>query len=595
MSELWSRRKGIVKNAPKSLKQARLSNKHVVLATDSFLQAFVGSPGLKHFKAADPCRPLAADAERVFLDVQDLPPALQAVSVGRKRRAAIQSQSSKQVRLEVCWGMPRPSLHEVTDMGTIGWNSKPACYDCDRGAVRGSFECDPHHRRNNNCLAALSAAGLSWAKLEVMLAQTMAHGPFDSAAWFQTMSEAREELEANFDHTCDLFQHFYPRLHLAMNGGKSTGMYGHPDDAKAVWKWTMLSKPLVNMTYRPKLGRWFQLFDKTQQHLPFWAAVEMVLVYVGRIEGWFTDGEEADVTGALVATETSRPARGSRPKATASSRPASSSTDPAPVRTEARVPVALSNQGLDPLRRQCHNVMHMATCVHANLPLRALWGMLCSIVDPVMQEHGKCVTTLKSQSGCRSWVLKNSLSRGCGYLKAVFAGLGDEDACYRGGLLLPTVAPDRLRLSRVASDHVSEKAFLFAVNVVGLELQWLRRYSECPLALSSGCSTQTCGPRCWRASAACGGIWLQRRPPVFGTRVWQPSSGSSTGVGRPGSGRCSLPWTRTPSRRSRRTSSRSWMPLPGRSRAPRSTRTASTSSGGMRSSAGLAGSSATAA
>ena len=86
---------------PQSLKQARLSNKHVVLATDSFLQAFVGSPGLKHFKAADPCRPLAADAERVFLDVQDLPPALQAVSVGRKRRAAIQSQSSEQVRLEV--------------------------------------------------------------------------------------------------------------------------------------------------------------------------------------------------------------------------------------------------------------------------------------------------------------------------------------------------------------------------------------------------------------------------------------------------------------------------------------------------------------
>ena len=220
LARLWQRRRGREKKKPVKIKQPRLSNKHVLLATDNFLQGFLGYKGLAEFRATNPCRPLKAGEKRVYVDVDQLPAKIQAMSKNRKRRAAIQSVNTDHVRLEVFWGQPRPSLHEVTDMGTIGWNSKPACYDAERGALRGTFECDPHHRRHNNCLQALNSVGLGWAKCEVMLAHTMVHGPFDSSAWFTSMKEGREEYEANFSIDCPLFQHFYPRLHLSMNGGK---------------------------------------------------------------------------------------------------------------------------------------------------------------------------------------------------------------------------------------------------------------------------------------------------------------------------------------------------------------------------------------
>ena len=287
---------------------------------------------------------------------------------------------------------------------------------------------------------------------------------------------------------------------------ENTGNYGTPADMKETWDWCMQAPPLRNMGYEPKCGRWLQLFDKTRQHLDHWAPVEMILTYVGRCEGWFTDGSETEVSGVLKETDNPLPPGTKGGKGSGKQRAnCESIVESAPTAiSEVRVPVAQSNKGLDPLRRKCHNMMHMAACVYANLPLRGLWCILVEIIRPIEEEHGKCVTILKTQMGCREWVMKNSLYQGFGYLIDVLAGLRSECACYRGGLILPSMAPERLQLSSEAMSHISKKAFLFTITVVGLEVQWLRRYGECPLELSSGCWIPTAVRLCWQSCSACG-------------------------------------------------------------------------------------------
>eukprot|EP00439_Symbiodinium_sp_Y106_P063123 s2141_g9.t1 len=108
---------------------------------------------LASFRVPEPWGgPLDRQHERFWIPVSELPEALQKLSPGRVRRAALVNsvtmpgfvlgsgchatlqdlkrmfpscvQLRKDTRLEVTWSADRPILFEVLDQGSVGWSSK---------------------------------------------------------------------------------------------------------------------------------------------------------------------------------------------------------------------------------------------------------------------------------------------------------------------------------------------------------------------------------------------------------------------------------------------------------------------------------------
>ncbi|CAK0881064.1 unnamed protein product [Prorocentrum cordatum] len=135
-----------------TIKQARLANKYSLMATDNALRGGLGCSGLSEFKPSHVVGRLGPDEERYMVPLASLPAPLQAGACSRVQRSCVRNLTTGVRRLEVAWGKPRPSLHSVIDMGSIGFPAKMHLYfnpKKDR-CIRGSLEMDPAHRRHDN-------------------------------------------------------------------------------------------------------------------------------------------------------------------------------------------------------------------------------------------------------------------------------------------------------------------------------------------------------------------------------------------------------------------------------------------------------------
>ena len=153
-----------------------------------------------------------------------------------------------------------------------------ALYSASVGRVRGWWDMDVSHRCHNDAMNALTDAGLSGVKGEILLAQSAPsgpwgsnvffsqikdlhqHGPGSAPAYFQPnvvfccgsalerysfgsglrfmyrgsavrlglpcVQEAADEYFKNFDHRDDLFQFFYPKICLQFWGGEMPVEFG---------------------------------------------------------------------------------------------------------------------------------------------------------------------------------------------------------------------------------------------------------------------------------------------------------------------------------------------------------------------------------
>lgn len=111
--------------------------------------------------------------------VASLLAALRENAAGRSRRACAQGGGGT-AHLEVVWSSRRPSLHQVIDQGTVGFNAKQ--YMFGEGHLRGTVEAGPPHRRHNNALWSLAQANLTWATLELQVLQCFSSAPWRGSA-----------------------------------------------------------------------------------------------------------------------------------------------------------------------------------------------------------------------------------------------------------------------------------------------------------------------------------------------------------------------------------------------------------------------------
>lgn len=479
MRAFFSRRQaagGVFKKLKGTLKQRRLANRNHTMGLDHALQTGLGLSGLAAFACSAPVLALKAGETRYWVQVRDLPIEIQRCSPDRDRRSCIASGGQR--RLEVNWSAPRPSLHINCDMGMIGWVSKAALYHSGVGALRGWWEADPAHRRHNNVLGAISRAGMSWCKLEVLLTNTLVSGPFDSAAFFGVVVEASEELFANMDFHCPLFQEHYRRISFEHHKGVLPVHFASEEHMQEMWAACREAWVFSKRGEKPKQGRWFKVFARAELQEPCWTMLLMVLQYIGLVEGWAVDMDDARLAdGALDASRAaaSTQGRGVKGQGGAEERPAGQEV--------AQRSVAESNAQVESLRKRCHNVLHVCMTIFSRPSVRALWLMVTRLTRPTQEAHGKALVMQKTKQGCSEWCIDMALGRYCSGLAATFEVFRDEHMLVEAGLLSQCVAGEGFVFSLDIAGPMVEATFEFVLHLVGSEILWCRRYNDMPPGL----------------------------------------------------------------------------------------------------------------
>ena len=172
-----------------ALKQAGLANADHLRALDNTLRSMGLSLAL--FKAERGCGDLGPTEKRYFVHVAALPAHLRAAAGGRVKRACVEDTVSGARRLEVAWDSPRLILHNALDMGAVGRPSKFPLFTTWN--VRGTMTFDVHHRRWDNVLNAIDAAGLKLVRLECAIVFSFGVGPWRSDGNFRAVEGAMSE------------------------------------------------------------------------------------------------------------------------------------------------------------------------------------------------------------------------------------------------------------------------------------------------------------------------------------------------------------------------------------------------------------------
>lgn len=251
-----------------------------------------------------------------------------------------------------------------------------------------------------------------------MVVQTTPTGPWSGQAFFGTMSQAATEMWGNITVQSELFQHMYPKLTFQLQEGRIPDDYGTTEHREMIKKMSAEAPPMVNRGFRPKHGRWFQVFMKGQLLEKYWAVCAMPLYWIGGHEGWFlaTSPEAppvAPLANASVASASSKAAASSssaQAGASSSSKIGrrSSGEPEAAIQPEAgatRATLAASTDEVDSLRAKCKNLLHLNLKIYENVNLRAVWMLIPRFVEPIMEENGRFLVMQKTLQGCRQWRL----------------------------------------------------------------------------------------------------------------------------------------------------------------------------------------------
>lgn len=456
-----------------TMKQKKLANKYHAMGLDHALRIGLGV-NLVAFRPSVVPRPLHRRETRCLVDMKDLPPEIARVSGDRVARSIVRDETNNKWRMEVSWGDGRMSIHQVLDMGSIGWPSKFAIYDIDRGCLRGCWECDPAHRSHDNCLTSLQASGLQWAKLEVILTAVVLAGPFNGAAFFGSFSEAADEyFDAFSPLTCPLFDALYGKLTFQLHAGRLPVHFGTADHRMEMWERARSAWPLHFKGTKSKQGRWFQLFDRPSKQLPFWACMELVLTYMGAIEGWFGTEDPPSRSGPLAPLHLT--------KGVVDGAAAAAST--AAAQTEAgagslRRTVAESNKDVEALRAGARNTMHLGLAILNRSDLRALWMLVTTATQPIVREHGRFLVMQKTMEGSKQWLIEMSQKGYESPLLEVFDFMRDDGLLVACGLKSFCDFSSPFLFGTETGCGLVSSVFGYAVELIGSQLQWLMRHSH---------------------------------------------------------------------------------------------------------------------
>ena len=373
------------------------------------------------------------------------PPSLKAQAHGRVRRSCIcEPDGSK--HLEVAWQL-RPSIHQVVDQGTVGFNAKQ--WLITEEGIRGTLDNDPCHRRHNDAINAINSSGLQWAKLEMQLLQGLSAAPYGGSAHMGCLVGAAEEFFNHREETWVLFLAWYPRISWEAHRGRLPSTYASAWHLDYMWTWASECWCFWKKGTKAKGGRWFQVFEHAQRFLPYFGCLGMVLEYVGIHESWIDD--DCDVAPAAAdSVHTSVPGSAS----------VAPGAEGAPAEGP-RVPVGRSNSHADALMKKCHNYKHVAFKIVTNRSLHAIWVLLDASVGSTRHRHNLAIKMFGTPRGCAEWLTEQVNSAYKEELPLIFQALSDDTVLTQAGLL--SHCPDD-------EDHLHSIALATDISTTILEI-----------------------------------------------------------------------------------------------------------------------------
>ena len=460
--------------------------------------------GLAAFVAETPCRALDEGERRFWVGIDALPPALQSRAQGRVRRACLELQA-KTTRLEVLWEKPRAILHSWLDMGSTGWPAKHAAY-CG-WHMRGSFGFDPAHRRHDNLLNAMAAAGLGLMKLECLVVQTFTSGPFHQDGNFRKLEEATREWVDNFDESDPLFQTLYPRICRDMGGGRLPPEYGSAAHMAEVFK--SLPGIVSQCVYglNTKMNRWFQLLKRHRTMKQSWSVALAAGMYACIQAGHFRSVHDSPLLQHQL------------PNANAAAAVALAAGEPAARCSRS---VKWSNEELKKLRSSCSTGFHLATTILCMDETRAVMTGVAAIARPIEEEHALAITAMKTRMGTKAWRCRQASGAVSAPMLQAWAALCDQGTLLDVGLLSFEDGASSCPFGDDAASRVACSLVDFCREMVYGEIVFQRAYCEdlpnrfCSLVDDSAQIRQDAAAWLWRVfeevteleAAGQGDAWL---------------------------------------------------------------------------------------
>lgn len=457
------------------MRQKKLANKYHLLATDHAFLTGTGLLGLVTFQAAQPCAPLAAGCRRFYIAGESLPENLRSELRGRSRRSCLLLPDGS-TRLEVIWSQSRPRLFEVLDQGSIGWPSRFGLFDIGRGRLRGFWDCDVPHRVHNNTLLALNMCGLKAAKLESLLICCLSSGPWDSASWFGSISEAAAEYFENHTWESELFQQYYGQIAWERSEGVLPHEFGTEEHMQLTYEQARQADVLLKKMSKPAEGRWFQCFSRPVSHESSWGVLCMVLTYMGSVVGWLHDPLRQVALPGETGRPTETPGGGGAPSIGTAAVPD----------TVGKAPMKQSSSELNELRAMCNNTVHVCWYLLHKKELRATWMCITAATMPVMKGHSEFLVQSKTIRGTRHWCTWMAASGYFSTIREIFGALHDRTTLVKAGLMKCSEASSPFLLSRHQAASLAETLFVYVLNLCGLQLQWAMRYSHTPPFMFAG-------------------------------------------------------------------------------------------------------------
>jgi hypothetical protein len=223
--------------------QQYLANREHALATDLVLQKITSSGGLKHFKTNPAVGRLTLDEVRFDVKLADLPQEIQEISEGFSHRSCVFNRATGLTRLEVNWGLPRPSFWPCSDMGSSGWQWKLKAFY--RFGLRGGERFDPPHRTVRSREAALTEADGRFVKTEFSIVFSYLGGPWGSRGNLQMFRDAGKEMFRSFTWEFKLYRNcLYERLVRARYPHCLPAGFGTKEHMEDFWNGELQMDPI---------------------------------------------------------------------------------------------------------------------------------------------------------------------------------------------------------------------------------------------------------------------------------------------------------------------------------------------------------------
>ena len=315
---------------------------------------------------------------------------------------------------------------------------------------------DWFHRCWNDIKQVLRETGLHSTYLQSLLIFNVAHGPWESSAWFHAMVETAGNLSQCLEADSPVVLRLWPRILQDRGLDCETADEVVGAQARAAWvKELQLNRTFIVKGDRCSLSRWFSwhlAFDGWDRDLHTRAAVLVTLCYH---KGWALAAEDlfaADMTGPTAGPEGS------------SSTAATSKS---------------AKEKVEALRRRAKNTLHAASLCMCDADFVCRIRIIAHFTRPLYTDFSHTQRTFKGEDASQAFFEANSQFKWLEPLKGVLRAKGDLRGLGRAGFEVHFARHDAARVQTEARcayedsrrcacrGHALHRALGFVVQVGG--------------------------------------------------------------------------------------------------------------------------------